>query len=155
MSGDNISGNDAFAVDVRFLRLRSGARLPVRQTDGASGFDLHACLDAPLVIEGMPTRVPTGIAMAFPPGVDAQVRPRSGLSARGVMATFGTIDADYRGELMVTLYCLPGCGPFEVKDGDRIAQIVIARLAPIAWREVETLEDTERGSGGHGSTGLR
>jgi len=71
------------------------------------------------------------------------------------MCVFGTVDADYRGELMVTLYCLPGAAPFVVNDGDRVAQVVVSRLASVEWREVETLEETERGAGGHGSTGLR
>lgn len=130
--------------------------MPARQSDLASGYDLHACLeDGPLLIEGTPRLVPTGLALAAPGGLDVQVRPRSGLSLRGVMATLGTIDADYRGELFVTLYCLPGCGPHEVRDGDRIAQLVVTRLAPIEWTPVAELDDTSRGASGHGSTGTR
>lgn len=136
-------------------RLRSNARLPRRQTSLASGYDLHACLDDPLVIGTMPTRVPTGLAFAVPEGYDAQLRPRSGLSARGVMGTLGTLDADYRGEVFVTLYCLPGLGQFTIADGDRVAQLVLARLAPLDLVEVSELDETERGAGGHGSTGLR
>jgi dUTP pyrophosphatase len=137
-------------------RLRAGARIPARQSALASGFDLHACLDGgALRIEGAPVLVPTGIAIAAPPGVDVQIRPRSGLSARGVMAVFGTLDADYRGEVFVTIYCLPGTGPHEIHDGDRIAQVVVAQLAEVAWEAVEELDSTERGSGGHGSTGNR
>ena len=102
----------------------------------------------------MPVRIPCGIAVAAPEGSDVQVRPRSGLSARGVLAVFGTLDADYRGELMVTLYRLPGAEPLTVRDGDRVAQLVVSRAVPVAWREVERLDDTARGSGGHGSTGL-
>jgi dUTP pyrophosphatase len=139
---------------LRVRRLRASARLPERQSALASGFDLHACLeDGPLRIEGTPVLVPTGLAIAAPPGLDVQVRPRSGLSARGVMATFGTLDADYRGEIFVTLYCLPGVGSHEVQDGDRIAQLVIARLAEVEWLTVDALDATERGEGGHGSTG--
>ena len=108
-----------------------------------------------MTIGTMPARVPTGIAIAAPPGADVQIRPRSGLSARGVMGTLGTIDADYRGELFVTLYCLPVVGSFEVHDGDRIAQLVVSRLATVQWDEVETLDETSRGTAGHGSTGLR
>ena len=138
------------------LRLREGARLPERQSALASGFDLHACLEGgTLRIEGAPVLVPTGLAIAVPPGLDAQVRPRSGLSARGVMAVFGTLDADYRGEVFVTMYCLPGAGPHTVQDGDRIAQLVVARLAEVEWVAVDDLDSTERGSGGHGSTGER
>ncbi|MSP22000.1 MAG: dUTP diphosphatase [Dehalococcoidia bacterium] len=139
---------------LRVHRLRERARLPQRQTALASGFDLHACFDgAPLVIEGTPVLVPTGIAIAAAPGLDVQIRPRSGLSVRGVMAVLGTLDADYRGEVFVTMYCLPGVGPYEVHDGDRIAQIVVARLAEVAWEAVAELDPTDRGVGGHGSTG--
>jgi dUTP pyrophosphatase len=140
---------------LRVLPLRPGARVPSRQTELASGFDLHACLDRPITVEGVPVLVPTGLAIAAPEGADVQVRPRSGLSSRGVMAVLGTLDADYRGEVFVTMYCLPGCGPHEVADGDRIAQVVVSRLAEVAWLEVDSLDDTERGSGGHGSTGSR
>jgi len=142
-------------IDLRFVRLRPHAVTPQRQTELASGYDLHACLDAPIEVGTMPVRVPCGIAMAAPEGTDVQVRPRSGLSSKGVMCVFGTVDADYRGELMVTLYCLPGAAPFVVNDGDRVAQVVVSRLVSVEWREVETLEETERGAGGHGSTGLR
>lgn len=140
-------------LDLEFVRLRPGARIPTRQTTLASGFDLHACIAAPIEVGTMPVNVPCGIAMAAPADADVQVRPRSGLSAKGVMAVFGTVDADYRGELLVTLYCLPGAAPFTVNDGDRVAQIVVARLAPVEWREVGTLGGTARGAGGHGSTG--
>ena len=141
-------------VSLAFARLRPGARVPQRQTALASGFDLHACLDTPLEIGETPVRVPTGIAIAAPAGTDVQVRPRSGLSARGVMAVFGTIDADYRGEILVTLYRLPGAEPFTVNDGDRIAQLVVSQLAATEWCEVDALDATERGAGGHGSTGV-
>lgn len=143
------------AAELRVLLLRPTARVPARQTASASGYDLHACLDAPLTVGERPVKVPTGIAIAAPEGWDVQSRPRSGLAARGVMSVFGTVDADYRGEIFVTIYCLPGCGPFEVNDGDRIAQLVVSRLAPVAWVSVEALDDTSRGAGGHGSTGLR
>ncbi len=144
---------DALRLDI--VRLRPGARVPVRQTPEATGYDLHACLDAPIEIGTLPVRVPCGIALAAPPGADVQVRPRSGLSARGVLAVLGTVDADYRGELMVTLYRLPGAEPLTVRDGDRIAQLVVSRAVTVDWREVERLDDTARGGGGHGSTGLR
>jgi dUTP pyrophosphatase len=139
---------------LRVRRLRPGARLPQRQSTLASGFDLHACLDSgALTVEGAPVLVPTGLAIAAAPGLDVQVRPRSGLSSRGVMAVLGTLDADYRGEVFVTMYCLPGAGPHEVRDGDRIAQIVVTRLAEVAWQTVDELDPTDRGAGGHGSTG--
>jgi dUTP diphosphatase len=144
----------ASTATLRVRVLREGARLPARQSALASGYDLRACLESgPLRIEGTPVLVPTGLAVAAPAGMDVQVRPRSGLSLRGVMAVLGTLDADYRGELFVTLYCLPGCGPHEVHDGDRIAQLVVSRLAAVVWEPVDALDDTDRGSGGHGSTG--
>ncbi len=142
-------------IEIQFRRLSPRARIPARQTALASGFDLHACLDAPIEVGTMPVRVPCGIAIAAPADADVQVRPRSGLSAKGVMATLGTIDADYRGELMVTLYCLPGAAPFTVSDGDRVAQLVVSRLTPVEWSEVADLGETGRGAGGHGSTGVR
>jgi dUTP pyrophosphatase len=140
---------------LRVQLLRPGARLPQRATPGASGLDLFACIEAP---EGMklgrdPKRVPTGIAIEVPPGYDAQVRPRSGLSAQGVGVTFGTIDSDYRGEVLVTMYLFGSQGSYTVRHGDRIAQLVIARLADLPVVEAQALSPTERGQGGHGSTG--
>jgi dUTP pyrophosphatase len=97
--------------------------------------------------------VPTGIAIEAPAGFDAQVRPRSGLSSKGVMVTLGTIDSDYRGEVLVTMYVLPYRGPHVVHTGDRIAQLVVSRLADVELEEAPELSLTERGSGRHGSTG--
>ena len=130
------------------MRLRPGARVPERQTEHASGFDLHASLaDGSITVGRTPVSVPTGIAIAAPPGSDVQIRPRSGLFARGVIGMLGTIDADYRGELHVTLYCLPATGSFEVQDGDRIAQLVVSQLADVEWREADALDETGRGAG--------
>jgi len=135
-------------------RLRPGARLPSRATEHASGYDLHACLDGGEVEVGQaPVQVPTGLAFAVPPGLDAQIRPRSGLARQGVIGTFGTLDADYRGELLITLYTTAPGIVYIVRDGDRIAQLVIARLADVALVEAEALAATARGAGGHGSTG--
>ena len=137
------------------LTLRPGARVPERQSALASGFDLHACPDAASIEVGTtPVLVPTGIAIAAPEGSDVQIRPRSGLASRGVMAVFWTLDADYRGELFVTMYCLPDVGRYVIHDGDRIAQMVVSMLAPVEWTVVERLDATERGEGGHGSTGI-
>jgi len=141
------------AIVLDFVRLRPTALIPERQTPGSTGYDLHACIESPMDIGELPVRIPCGIAFAAPEGADVQVRPRSGLSARGVLAILGTVDADYRGELMVTLHRLPNAAPFTVRDGDRIAQLVISRAVPAVWREVDSLEDTARGAGGHGSTG--
>jgi dUTP pyrophosphatase len=98
-------------------------------------------------------KVPTGVAIEAPMGLDVQIRPRSGLSSKGVMVTLGTIDADYRGELLVTMYVLPHRGPHVVEDGDRIAQLVISRVAEVSLEAAEELEATGRDAGGHGSTG--
>jgi len=138
---------------LRVQRLRPGARLPERATPGSTGYDLYACPDGEMVIGQEPALVPTGIALEAPPGYDVQVRPRSGLSARGVHVTFGTIDSDYRGEVLVTMYVLPYREPHVVRPGDRIAQLVIGRTAEVAIVEAEALSASERGSGGHGSTG--
>ena len=138
---------------LRVQRLRPGARLPERATPGATGYDLYACPDGELVIGQEPTLVPTGIAVEAPPGYDVQVRPRSGLSSKGVQVTFGTIDSDYRGEVLVTMYVLPFREPHVVRPGDRIAQLVIGRTAEVSIVDAEALSASERGSGGHGSTG--
>jgi len=139
---------------VRMKKLRPGARIPERATEGATGYDLYACLDGGTLEVGQePVRVGTGIAMEAPPGLDVQIRPRSGLSAKGVMVTLGTIDADYRGELLVTMFVLPYRGPHTVHDGDRIAQLVISRVEDVAVVEAEELSGSARDTGGHGSTG--
>ena len=141
---------------LRVRRLRPGARLPQRATPGSTGLDLFACIEQGGTIElgRDPVLVPTGIAIEVPAGYDAQVRPRSGLSAKGVGATFGTIDSDYRGEVLVTMYLFGALESYSVRDGERIAQLVIARRADLPVVEVEALSETGRGAGGHGSTGL-
>jgi dUTP pyrophosphatase len=138
---------------LRVQRLRPGARLPQRATPGSTGYDLYACLDEELVLGQEPTPVPTGIAVEAPPGYDVQIRPRSGLSARGMQVAFGTIDSDYRGELLVTMYVLPYREPHVIRPGDRIAQLVVARTAEVTIEEAEALSASRRGPGGHGSTG--
>lgn len=140
-------------IRVLVKKLRDGATLPVRSSAHASGFDLYACLDAPLTLRRAPTLVQTGIAIEFSDGYDVQVRPRSGLSAKGVGVAFGTVDADYRGELLVTMWTFGDLESYAIQSGDRIAQLVIARLAPVVLVEVVELSETERGSGGIGSTG--
>ncbi len=140
---------------LRVKRLRPGARLPERGTDGSSGLDLFACVEEPgyVVLGRQPVRVGTGIAIEFPRGFDVQVRPRSGLSARGVGVTLGTIDSDYRGEVLVTMYLFGDQEEHRISNGDRIAQLVVARLADLPLVEAEELSVTARGSQGHGSTG--
>jgi dUTP pyrophosphatase len=118
--------------------------------------DLRANLEAPLTLQPLERRlIPTGLFIALPAGYEAQVRPRSGLALRsgiGVLNSPGTIDADYRGEIGVILVNLSN-QPFVVNDGDRIAQMVIARHETISWQPQESLDETERGSGGFGHTG--
>jgi dUTP pyrophosphatase len=138
---------------LKVKKLRPQARLPRRSTEGSSGLDLHACLEAPMVLGRDPVRVPTGIALEIPPGYDAQIRPRSGLSLKGVGVTLGTIDSDYRGEILVTMYVFGTRDEFRIDDGDRIAQLVIARLADLPVVEAQELSTTARGERGHGSTG--
>lgn len=127
-------------------------------TPGAAGLDLHACLpDGPVELAPGDRRlVPTGLQLALPSGHEGQVRPRSGLALRlglTVLNAPGTIDADYRGELQVLLVNL-GAEPVAIAHGDRIAQLVVAQVAACELVEVDTIEDTPRGAGGFGSTGV-
>ncbi len=139
-------------IEVRVLR--EGARLPEKASEHASGYDLHACLpDGPVRVGTRPVLIPTGLAYAVPSGLDAQIRPRSGLASKGVLSTLGTLDSDYRGEVFVTLYTTAPDISYVVEHGDRIAQLVITRLADVEFALREELPETERGSGGHGSTG--
>lgn len=130
--------------------------LPAYQTPLAAGMDLTAAIDGPLTIAPLArVLVPTGIAIALPPGFEGQVRPRSGLAwSRGltILNAPGTIDADYRGEIKVLLVNL-GAEAADVMPGERIGQIVISRHAHAELKLVEALDDTARGSGGYGSTG--
>lgn len=146
-------------VVVRVTRVNPDAvdvPLPTYATDHAAGMDLCAAVDGPLVLKpGETSLVPTGIAIALPPGFEAQVRPRSGLAIKhsiGIMNSPGTIDADYRGEVKVILTNF-GRQEFVIKRGDRIAQMVVARHSRVAWEEVQALDDTRRGAGGFGHTG--
>ena len=131
--------------------------MPAYQTPHAAGMDLSACVDAPIRLEpGDIAMVPCGFAMALPDGFEAQVRPRSGLGAKHGISmpnAPGTIDADYRGEGKVPLINL-GRLPFTVEPGMRIAQMVIARVERAAMLEVDSLDETARGAGGFGSTGV-
>lgn len=145
-------------VEIRQLPHGEGLALPAYQSADAAGLDLLAAVaeDAPLVLlPGKHALVPTGLAIALPPGFEAQVRPRSGLAARHgvtVLNSPGTIDADYRGEIGVILIN-HGEAPFTIRRGERIAQMVIAPVVQAQLVSVVTLSATERGSGGFGSTG--
>ena len=138
---------------IKVKLLRPGARLPVFATPGASGLDLYACLDAAIDLSPDVTLVPTGIAVEAPPGYDLQIRPRSGLARRGVDVILGTLDSDYRGEVFVSMRTFGSLATYRIEDGDRIAQLVISRFEALPLVQVEELSDSERGDGGHGSTG--
>lgn len=135
---------------------RSRHALPEYATPLSAGMDLRANIDAPITLAPMArVLVPTGLYLALPSGFEAQVRPRSGMALKhGItcLNTPGTIDADYRGEVGVILANL-STEPFTINDGDRIAQMVIARHEVAEWEVVETLDDTLRGAGGFGHTG--
>ena len=130
--------------------------LPAYATPLSAGMDLRANLDQPIVLKPLQRcLVPTGLYIALPAGYEARVRPRSGLAIKkgiGVLNAPGTIDADYRGEICVILVNLSP-DDFVVEDGERIAQLVVARHEQVTWNEVDTLDDTERGAGGFGHTG--
>src|SRR5690554_3606421 len=130
--------------------------LPEYATALAAGMDLRANLEQPIVLKPLErTLVPTGIYLQLPEGYEAQIRPRSGLAIKhgiGIVNSPGTIDADYRGEVRVILVNLSN-EDFSIQDGERICQMVIAQHARVEWEEAESLEETERGSGGFGHTG--
>lgn len=137
---------------------RSHHVLPEYATEQSAGLDLRANLEAPVELRpGERRLVPTGLFMALPQGVEAQVRPRSGLALRHgvtVLNSPGTIDADYRGEVCVILINLSD-EPFLIADGERIAQLVLARHEQAEWEPVEVLPETKRGSGGFGHSGTK
>ncbi len=145
-------------VGVRRLPEALDLPLPERATEHASGFDLRARVDGPLVIAaGGWARVPTGVALAVPPGYEAQIRPRSGLAlSSGVtlLNSPGTVDADYRGEVGV-IVVNHGTLPVTITRGDRVAQLVIQRLPDVELELVDQLPETPRGAGGFGHTGVR
>lgn len=144
------------AVAVTRLPGNDDIALPRYETAQSAGLDLAAAVAAAVVLApGGRAAIPTGLAIALPPGYEAQIRPRSGLAARNgvtVLNAPGTVDADYRGEIKVVLANL-GDEPFAVERGMRIAQMVVAPVTRIAWDEVDALPDSARGGGGFGSTG--
>ena len=135
---------------------RSKHPLPAYATAQSAGMDLRANIEQPLTLAPLQRcLVPTGLYIALPPGYEAQVRPRSGLALKHgltVLNAPGTIDADYRGEIRVILVTLSDT-PFTIEDGERIAQLVVARHEQAQWQPAETLDETERGAGGFGHTG--
>ena len=150
--------SETVKVDIRQLPHGEGLALPAYQSADAAGLDLLAAVPehAPMILApGQYAMIPTGLVIALPSGYEAQVRPRSGLAAKHgvtVLNSPGTIDADYRGEINVLLINHGGA-PFTIRRGERIAQMVIAAVVQAKLRPVTSLSETERGSGGFGSTG--
>jgi dUTP pyrophosphatase len=144
-------------VRVRRLAAARDVPLPAAASPGSSGVDLRAAVEEDVVIRpGERLLVPTGLVLEIPQGWEGQVRPRSGLALRhgiGILNAPGTIDSDYRGEVAVILVNL-GEAPFPIKRGDRIAQLVFARVETVEWEEAESLDGSGRGAGGFGSTGV-
>lgn len=151
--------NDALKTNkptVKFKKLNKQAKIPAFKTAQAAGMDVSSVEDL-LIPAGKTAIVATGLAMALPNGYECQVRPRSGLAAKHAVTVLnspGTIDSDYRGELKVILIN-HGSGDFKVEVGDRIAQLVISKVEQLKVHEVTELDDTDRGSGGFGSTGMK
>jgi dUTP pyrophosphatase len=143
-------------MNIRIIN-RSKNNLPAYETMHAAGMDLRADLEEAVSLRPMERRlVPTGLYMELPEGFEAQIRPRSGLAFKygiGIVNSPGTIDADYRGEIKVLLINFSD-QPFEINTGDRVAQMVISRHEKVEWQQVEILNETMRGAGGYGHTGI-
>lgn len=154
------SGKTKHSVRVMVLAHGEGLPLPAYQSDAAAGMDLVAAVadgETVRIARGARALIPTGLAIALPDGFEGQVRPRSGLALKHgvtVLNSPGTIDSDYRGEVKIILVNL-GQAPFEVKRGDRIAQLVVAPVTRVALKRVKSLSATRRGAGGFGSTLVR
>lgn len=136
---------------------RSGFDLPAYETPSAAGMDIHAALEEPVTLKPMErTLIPTGLRIQLPQGYECQIRPRSGLALRSgisIVNTPGTVDADYRGEIGVIVINLSDT-PFTINPGERIAQMVITTYSHVAWEPVDRIDETERGDGGFGHTGV-
>ena len=158
MTDNRHNDNEINRVEVALLPHEHavGLNLPTYATEDSAGMDLSAALDEAIEIApGQRALVPTGLSISLRPGYEAQIRPRSGLALKHgitVLNAPGTIDADYRGEIKVILANL-GSEDFTIERGMRIAQMVVARHANVEWNIVESLEETDRGTGGFGSTG--
>lgn len=143
-------------MKIHIKTLHEKASYPEYQTEHSAGMDVVACLEEAIMIAPHERAIiPTGVAIALPPGYEAQIRARSGLAAKyGIMPAngVGTIDADYRGEVGVILLNTSN-EPFTVEPGMRIAQMVVARYETVEWQHVDELDETVRGAGGYGSTG--
>ena len=137
-------------ITIPLKLLRESGRLPKRSTEGSTGYDLF-CAAPYVVLTQRPVGVPTGIALEVPGDCDLQIRPRSGLGLQGIMALFGTVDSDYRGEIMVIMWALEG--HHVVEEGDKIAQLVAQPKHTVGFEITSHLSATDRGAGGMGSTG--
>jgi dUTP pyrophosphatase len=150
--------SDHLKVEIKPLQNAEGLPLPHYQTEHAAGVDLYAAVESEAVImAGAWKLIPAGIAVAIPEGYEGQVRPRSGLALKhgiGMLNAPGTIDADYRGEIGIILFNFSD-KPFTIRRGDRIAQMVFAKLEKAEFQQVEQLSDTTRGDGGFGHTGVK
>ncbi|MDR3296085.1 MAG: dUTP diphosphatase [Clostridiales Family XIII bacterium] len=142
---------------MRVKIISESGRLPAYETAGSAGMDLRAHLPAPVVLQpGGRALVPTGVSIQLPPGFEAQIRARSGLAAKhgiGLVNGVGTVDSDYRGEIQIPLINW-GEEAFTIRDGERIAQMVVAGYERVTWEEAEELAATGRGAGGFGHTGI-
>jgi dUTP pyrophosphatase len=146
-------------ISIQIKRLGNNADLPLPgyETEGSSGMDLRAAVERPVILDpGEVKLIPTGFAVSIPPGYEGQVRPRSGLALRhgiGMVNSPGTIDSDYRGEVSIILINW-GQRPFTINRGDRIAQIIIAKVYRVDLVDADSLDSTRRGSGGFGHSGI-
>ena len=145
-------------IKVKSLENHKGLPLPDYESEGSSGMDIRACVEEPVSLNPGEIRlIPTGLALSVPPGYEAQIRPRSGLSLKhgiGIVNSPGTIDSDYRGEVSIILINW-GNDPFTVRRGDRIAQMVISKVYRAEVKKVEDLDETPRGVGGFGHSGIK
>lgn len=143
-------------MNIRIIN-RSKNTLPAYETIHSAGMDLRADLESPVLLNPMERKlIPTGLHIELPEGYEAQIRPRSGLAYKhgiSIVNSPGTIDADYRGEIKVLLINL-STEPFEINSGDRIAQMIVSRHEKVEWQQVEILNETTRGAGGYGHTGV-
>jgi dUTP pyrophosphatase len=143
-------------MNIRIIN-RSKNNLPAYETVHSAGMDLRADLESPVRLNPLERKlIPTGLHIELPEGFEAQIRPRSGLAYKhgiSIVNSPGTIDADYRGEIKVLLINLSN-EPFEINTGDRIAQMIVAQHEKVIWQEVEVLNETSRGAGGYGHTGV-
>lgn len=143
-------------IEVKIIN-RSGYELPAYETPSAAGMDIHAAIEEAIVLKPLERRlIPTGLRIQLPQGYECQIRPRSGLALKSgisIVNTPGTVDADYRGEIGVIVINLSDT-PFTINPGERIAQMVITRYSHVKWEEAERLDETRRGDGAFGHTGV-